>query len=261
MKILYFTSTGNSLYVAKQFDAELLSIPQMSKEGRFDFQDETVGIVYPVYDWGLPKLVRKFMERMEIRASYVFVIATYGNNAGASLHEADKMLKSRGVHADYFESVLMVDDYLPLFDIDKQLAELPQKRVDENLARIAREVMDGKKRKPSASPIWRGVSRVMKAVQPLISNNLPRWTFRVNSKCTSCGTCTRVCPVMNVAMAPAQMPEFGSRCESCLACVHNCPKNAIHLSIERSATRFRNQHVSLKEIISSNDQLSTAKRG
>ena len=30
MKILYFTGTGNCLSVAKRFDAEMLSIPQLS---------------------------------------------------------------------------------------------------------------------------------------------------------------------------------------------------------------------------------------
>ena len=39
--ILYFTATGNSLYIARQLadeDTELLSIPQLVKQGRHDFE-------------------------------------------------------------------------------------------------------------------------------------------------------------------------------------------------------------------------------
>lgn len=34
MKILYFTATGNSLYVAKSFGDEYYSIPKLIKEGQ-----------------------------------------------------------------------------------------------------------------------------------------------------------------------------------------------------------------------------------
>lgn len=37
MKILYFTATGNSLYVAKRLGGECYSIPKLMKEGQFEF--------------------------------------------------------------------------------------------------------------------------------------------------------------------------------------------------------------------------------
>ena len=40
MKVLYFTATGNCLYVAKQLGGELLSIPQLMKSGTFGIEDE-----------------------------------------------------------------------------------------------------------------------------------------------------------------------------------------------------------------------------
>ena len=35
--------------------------------------------------------------------------------------------------------------------------------------------------------------------------------------------------------------------------VYACPKNALHMKAERSAVRFRNEHVTLKEIIAANE--------
>ena len=56
--ILYFTGTGNSLYVARQLaddDTEVLSIPQMMKANRFEFNADEIGVVYPIYGHMLPR--------------------------------------------------------------------------------------------------------------------------------------------------------------------------------------------------------------
>lgn len=50
--ILYFTATGNSLYIARQLadeHTELLSIPQLMKRKRLEFEADEIGIVYPIY--------------------------------------------------------------------------------------------------------------------------------------------------------------------------------------------------------------------
>ena len=42
MKILYFTGTGNCLSVAKHFDAELLSIPQLVKDNIYEIENNPI---------------------------------------------------------------------------------------------------------------------------------------------------------------------------------------------------------------------------
>ena len=91
MKILYFTGTGNCLSVAKHFDADLLSIPQLVKDNIYEIEDDTVGIVYPVYAISIPDIVRKYLSQCKIKANYVFVIATYGFVNCGSLHEMKKL--------------------------------------------------------------------------------------------------------------------------------------------------------------------------
>ncbi|MDR2588945.1 MAG: hypothetical protein LBC67_05905, partial [Spirochaetales bacterium] len=49
MTIFYFTATGNSLYAAKTLGGKLYSIPQLLKEGQFEFADDSIGFVFPVY--------------------------------------------------------------------------------------------------------------------------------------------------------------------------------------------------------------------
>lgn len=50
--------------------------------------------------------------------------------------------------------------------------------------------------------------------------------FRHTEKCTSCGLCSRSCPMENIAMKPGG-PEWGKHCALCLRCYHICPTHAV----------------------------------
>ena len=69
MKVLYFSGTGNSLNVAKTLTENIYSISEMIRENRYEFSDDEVGIVFPVYCWNIPKIVKKFLEKMKIDRS------------------------------------------------------------------------------------------------------------------------------------------------------------------------------------------------
>ena len=68
--ILYFSATGNCQYVAArlaQADGQsTLSIVDCIRENRYAFADETIGIMSPTYDWGLPNIVREFLEKASL---------------------------------------------------------------------------------------------------------------------------------------------------------------------------------------------------
>ena len=64
--IYYFSGTGNSRWVAeqiaKQTNDEVQSIPTVLKNGApaSVAANERVGVVFPVYAWGVPSIVEKF---------------------------------------------------------------------------------------------------------------------------------------------------------------------------------------------------------
>lgn len=49
-------------------------------------------------------------------------------------------------------------------------------------------------------------------------------------------------------------PQFGNNCLACYACLHICPQNALHKKNEKCTTRFRNENVTIGEIIAANEQ-------
>ena len=47
MKVLYFSATGNSLYVAKSLGGEAISIPSLMRTDNLTIEDDAVGFPQP----------------------------------------------------------------------------------------------------------------------------------------------------------------------------------------------------------------------
>ena len=122
MKILYYTSTGNNLFIAKQLGGELLSIPQLVKDNIYEIKDDSVGIVFPVFFATSPKTLREFVKKVNICADYIFLICSYGSDGDYhALKIMKKTFNKRGININYTNSVLMVDNFLPVFDMAHEM--------------------------------------------------------------------------------------------------------------------------------------------
>ena len=144
MKILYFTATGNSLYIAKSMGGELLSVPQMIKEGAYEFTDEKIGIVFPVHGWGVPSYLVDFLKKATFNCDYLFAVATYGIYSGAVAKHLTDIGSEAGFRFDYINRIKMVDNYLPGFDMKKQVEEEPKKEIEKQLAAVKSDVASAK---------------------------------------------------------------------------------------------------------------------
>ena len=131
--IFYFTGTGNSLYAAKQLDPELISIPQAIHRDQLIFEADSIGIVCPVYGHEMPAMVKEFLKKAEFRTDYFYLVLTYGNIHGGAAELAEQELKSDGKRADYINTLKMVDNFLPGFDMKEQIAIDPEKRVPQKV--------------------------------------------------------------------------------------------------------------------------------
>lgn len=250
MTIFYFTATGNSLAVAKQLNGTLISIPQIMQEGNFQFEDNAIGIVFPLYALAPPKMVREFLSRAKFKTEFLFAVGTYGFNAGATATELQKAVKPYGYQFDYINMLLMVDNFLPNFEIGEEIEKIPQKNTDACLKEILADVSARKHFIPKASAAGKAASAFCKPLVAKQDKGLTAASFLVNENCIKCGVCAKVCPAQNVTVS--EKVVFGKQCESCYACLHACPQNALHLENEKSARRWRHPSVSLEEIINSN---------
>lgn len=251
MTILYFTATGNSLYVAKGLgDATLISIPQAIRENRFSFSDEKIGIICPVYGWNPMPYVLEFLKKAEFRTDYLFAVLTYGALSGNAPRILWNFGQRGGQPFSYIGKVLMPDNYLPFFSMEAQKKTEGTKRVEEQIARIREEIGQGVIRQPGVSA-GAPVSFLLGSAQMFRLGKGTAASYWVADSCIGCGTCVSVCPTGNVKLEQKH-PVFAQQCVSCMACIQNCPVQAIHMTGERGSERYRNSHVTVTEIIDAN---------
>lgn len=252
--VFYFTGTGNSLYVAKQLEDTLFSIPQVIHRDNLDFSADSIGIVTPIYGHEVPPMVRDFLKKAAFHTDYFYMILTYGNRHGGAAELAKQLCDECGISVKYINILWMVDNWLPSFDMDEQ--KKIDKRVDEQIGAIRGDISA---RKEMIAPVTDAdraahqeyVSRIRQMPPDVFQNFI-----KVGDACVGCGICEKVCPSGSIRVVDGKAVHTPGSCQTCLACVHACPQKALGLAVpeKNPDARYRNEHITLKEIIAANHQ-------
>ena len=251
--VFYFTGTGNSLFIAKQLDDRIVSIPQIINNRSLVFEAAQIGIVCPIYGHEMPKMVKEFIRKATFKTDYFYIILTYGMLHGGAAELAQAYAHSVGKKVAYAKSIMMVDNFLPNFDMTEQCAI--DKKIPESLAAIKADISVRKRQIEKAGlknrMIHKGYVAMVKGQDETV------WAkFRVEDTCTLCGICQKVCPAGAIRLADTKATHTMAGCQACYACVHACPQKAIGFTIpEKNHTaRYRNENISLEEIIKANNR-------
>lgn len=251
--IFYFTGTGNSLYIARELDVDIRSIPQVINWTPMDFTADRIGIVCPIYGHEMPTMVKDFLAKVAFHTDYLFLILTYGEMHGGAAEIADRYLCSVGKRADYINSIQMVDNFLPSFDMDEQRAK--DKKIPEQLSVIKQDLAEKKKAIQKANLRDKAVHRMYIG----FTKNQPEtmWaSYRVTDDCIGCGLCTKVCPAGCIKLVDQRAVHSLEGCQACMACVHVCPRKAIKMTMKEPNpnARYRNEHIALRDLVAANNQ-------
>ncbi len=267
--ILYFTGTGNCLYVARQLaedGAELLSIPQMVKHGKYEFEADEIGIVYPIYGHMPPYMVRQFIQKAKLKADYKFAVLTYGARKCDAVEIWDGISRKAGNSFHYINTLVMVDNWLPNFDMNEQIKM--DKHIPKNLQKITADL---EHRRHWHEPVTEEERQqhqgfmVRSGLDPEVGFLMKSEKyFTVTDACIDCGICTYVCPRGNYELTSKGVRTTGD-CEFCFACIQNCPQRAIQFAKQKDGSfpdgteknpnaRYRNEHISLMDLKLANNQ-------
>ena len=227
--ILYFSATGNCKYVATRIvqseEQEMLSIVDCVQNNQYTFSDKTIGIISPTYDWGLPSIVREFLEKASFQTEYLYYIATYGTTPGASGAIANKAIQSQNINAYY--SVQMADTWTPIFDLStpEKVAKYT-KNTETEINSIIRNI---KERNTNHYMLPRTPAFITEWIAEPIYNNKVRCTknLYVEDTCIGCCLCAIKCPVKAIEMQDKRPIWVKDKCVMCLGCLHRCPKFSI----------------------------------
>lgn len=104
--IFYFSGTGNSKWIAEQIakaqNEVLVFMPNAIRDGIEEFvlaDDEKVGFVFPVYSWGPPLSVLRFLDWITLsnyHSQYVFFVCSCGDDTGLTEELFRRALSRKG---------------------------------------------------------------------------------------------------------------------------------------------------------------------
>jgi Fe-S-cluster-containing hydrogenase component 2 len=254
--IYYFTGTGNSLYISKKIASFLPVYKIIRITSRNDFSvpisAERLGIVFPVYAWGLPNLVKNLISRITmVNSEYIFAVANYAGNAGAALHQAEGLFKQNGVNLNFSASIKMPNNYIIFSHPDK--IEKAEKKINSAQTSINNAAVQIASKAQNKIKSTISGKLVTTFVHPLFTANIGKSdkAYFADDKCNHFAICKNLCPVDNIAIQEGK-PVWQRKCEQCLACISWCPQKAIQFNKNSfSKDRYHNPKIGINELVES----------
>lgn len=231
--IFYFSGTGNCKYVAERIatsqNDKAVSIETMMEKPSCKLgKNEVFGMVSPTYCWELPVNVKEFLENINVEKSgnnYMFCVTTYGTLSGANGAQAQHIFKKKGLRFDALYSVIMPDNWTPVFDLSN-----PEKvaKTNEKAEKQLEKVIGMIGQRNTGNHMNRNIPYVVRCVADISYQNMRKTShFTVEDSCIGCGLCAKKCPANAIGMRDEKPVWVKDKCIMCLRCLHHCPKFSI----------------------------------
>ncbi len=255
--IYYFSGTGNSLHAARELQkripgTELVPIVSLLNRDAVEAQGEIVGFVFPIYMTAIPKPVKDFIKKLELKPTqYTFAIATRIGITHSAFRTIDKILRKKGKRLDSCFTLNMASND-PKFKYKAPTREeiaVLESVVHERLDSIQANIVNKAKSWEKDTHFTSRIPVIFLPLMALMADSA-NYNLYSDSKCTGCGTCARVCPAGKVIMqAGKPVWQKSVKCYKCSACLNYCPMQASQIkSYTENNERYSHPYATVEDI-------------
>jgi len=238
VRLLYFSGTGCTRYVAAAFEKELKenninvdiqdlreSIPDI--ENSYDL----LIICYVVHACNPPKPIMDWVENQKDIENIPAVVISVSGGGEITPNKACRValiqaLKKRKFNVIYEKMLVMPSNWtITTKDviIQKLIEILPFK-----VAYIVHDILE-EKTLHSRPGIGNRIVSFLCRLEWKGSKHFGK-NIQVTDECIGCSICERNCPVGNIENSNVK-PQFLDKCVLCLSCIYSCPQNALRPGI------------------------------
>ena len=243
--IFYFSGTGNSELISKELKkrfelegntVELVSIEDIEKIKKINFENKIIGFGYPVYKFTFPDNFLKIFPLLieKSKNNKYFQFCTYARFTANTFYDFSKKIRngkytliaeksfkspSNGISArkpdnDYeYKTVMFFED-----DIVK--------KINDFVHQILKNIEGHKIIRQEKPNIF--ASLRVKTVKDIEITKYPKLQIDRDA-CKMCGLCAKKCPDENLVNQGDYIEiKDNKRCLHCLRCMHHCSSNAIN---------------------------------
>jgi ferredoxin/flavodoxin len=246
--IFYFTGTGNCLYVARKIQeiegGKLVNMAHALNEKKFNYKiekGEKIGIIFPVYFWGLPTIVSEFVNKLNLKTTenpFIYTVITCGGHVGNADKNLGNLLELKNLKLNSSYSVKMPSNYIMIHDITNKeninsvmgMAEKQVKKLIERIKKNKKGYFADHGSIAIVSPIPNRLYGVLRKTKK----------FYATEECTNCGQCEKICPSQIIHMEDGKPEWKEKKCSHCTACINRCPSQAIEYG---NSTKKRGRYV------------------
>lgn len=240
--ILYFSSTGNSLYIAQRvknaLGGQIKYIPNYEGDGS---EFESIILVTPIYSYGMPTFVYDLIPRLN-KTTELIIIQNYGGMVSGADYLVYQYAKEYELNIKAVYVLKMPENFTTTFTVPKFYIKSILRSTDSRIDKVISSIRTGDYRVPKKCKTKVDVYLKNKSNWHLIGED-----FSTTDACIKCGKCVSVCPVGNISLNDGKI-VFSNKCVACLGCYHRCPQKAIVYKQKKKKDRYINPNVNENHI-------------
>lgn len=234
--LIYFSGTGNTLYVGKDIQQEFqkygVNVDIFSFDEKSDLlKYDLIGFGYPIYAFNIPKKFWKSISKRIISNKRYFIFKTSGetlkyNNCSSRFFIRQFKKKKCKFIGEYHFAM----PYNIIFRFEDSFVK-EQLIYEKKLVTIlVHNILEQKVNYLSYNTFHLFISWLCRLVN--VGAKLNSKFYRIDKKkCNECHKCVSSCPFNNIYLNKKNKIKFSSNCQMCMRCSFYCPRDAIKIGL------------------------------